>query len=132
MASVAVALSACSRGPIRTPHPITFEDDAITARVKTALLNDQEIGVMKIDVATSNGVVTLSGTVGSKNDEARAVALAQRAEGVKRVVSRISVIQSFSLRPFLHTNPRWRDAEIGQQRPHLVDERRRSTHETQG
>jgi hyperosmotically inducible protein len=73
------------------PSGPSFEDDAITARVKTALLNDQQIGAMKIDVTTSNGVVTLSGTVNSRADEARALTLAQQAEGVKRVVSLLKI-----------------------------------------
>jgi hyperosmotically inducible periplasmic protein len=86
---LASALPACGRGPVHPPHSISFEDDAITARVKTALLNDPEIGAMKIDVATHDGVVTLSGTVPTKRDEARAIDLARRVEGVRQVASQL-------------------------------------------
>ena len=57
--------------------------------MKTAILNDAQIGAMKIDVTTSNGVVTLSGTVPSKHEETRAIELARQAQGVKQVVSRL-------------------------------------------
>jgi osmotically-inducible protein OsmY len=68
------------------------DDDAtITARVKTVLLNDQQVGATKIDVSTSNGVVTMSGTVKSQADQTRAVDLARQTPGVKDVVSNLTV-----------------------------------------
>jgi osmotically-inducible protein OsmY len=69
----------------------TIDDATITARVKTALLNDPQIGVAKIDVDSANGVVTLSGTVKSEADAARAVGLARRAIGVTDVQSMLQV-----------------------------------------
>jgi hyperosmotically inducible protein len=83
----AAALPACG---ISTRTPSTdaaMEDATITARVKTALLNDQTIGATKIDVTTADGVVTLSGTVKSRADEARAIELARQTPGVKDVKS---------------------------------------------
>ena len=65
----------------------TIDDATITAHVKTALLNDPEIGGMKIDVDSANGVVTLSGFVKSQAEAARAIELARRATGVKDVKS---------------------------------------------
>jgi osmotically-inducible protein OsmY len=70
----------------------TAPDDAtITARVKTVLLNDPQIGATKIDVSTSKGVVTVSGTVKSQAEEARAVQLAHQVAGVRDVRSTLQV-----------------------------------------
>jgi len=69
----------------------TIDDATITAAVKTALLNDPEVGATKIDVDTANGVVTLSGSVKSQVDAEKAIALARRAPGVKDVKSALHV-----------------------------------------
>lgn len=69
----------------------TIDDAMITARVETALLNDPEIGVLKIDVESANGIVTVSGTVRSAEQAARAVALARQAAGVRDVKSGLQV-----------------------------------------
>src|SRR5215218_8594187 len=55
----------------------TIDDATITTRVKTSLLNDPDVGAMRIDVDTFKGVVTLSGRVKSKDEETKAVALAR-------------------------------------------------------
>jgi hyperosmotically inducible protein len=67
------------------------DDTTITARVKTALLNDQQVGATKIDVSTSNGVVTMSGSVKSQADQTRAVDIVRQTPGVKDVVSNLRV-----------------------------------------
>jgi hyperosmotically inducible periplasmic protein len=69
----------------------TIDDATITARVKTALLNDPQIGGMKIDVDTTQGVVTMSGTVKSEAEAARAIQLAKQPLGVKDVKSMLQV-----------------------------------------
>jgi hyperosmotically inducible protein len=69
----------------------TIDDATITARVKTALLNDPQVGGMKIDVDTTDGVVTMSGVVKSEAEAARAIELARRAPGVKDVKSMLRV-----------------------------------------
>src|SRR2546425_12609612 len=56
----------------------SLDDATITARVKTALLNDPQVGAKKIDVSTENGVVTISGAVKTKAEEARAIDLARQ------------------------------------------------------
>src|SRR4051812_15671075 len=65
----------------------TIDDATITTRVKTAFINDPVVGAMKIDVDTFKGVVTLSGAVKSKDEEAKAVALARSTKGVADVKS---------------------------------------------
>ncbi len=61
-------------------------------RVKTALLNDPEIGVMGIEVEALLGVVTLSGRVRSEVQERKAIAIARRTAGVGDVRSRLIVV----------------------------------------
>ena len=69
----------------------TADDATMTARVKTALLNDTQVGALKIDVGTTQGVVTMSGSVKSKAEEARAIELARQINGVKDVRSTLRV-----------------------------------------
>ena len=59
--------------------------------MKTALLNDPQVGGMKIDVDTTKGVVTMSGIVKSRAEEQRAVQLARGVPGVKDVKSTLQV-----------------------------------------
>jgi hyperosmotically inducible protein len=64
-----------------------MDDATITARVKTVLLNDPQVGATKIEVSTAAGIVTLSGSVKSKTDEARAIQIARTVTGVRDVKS---------------------------------------------
>jgi hyperosmotically inducible periplasmic protein len=68
-----------------------IDDGTITTRVKTSLLNDPDVGGMRIDVDTFKGVVTLSGRVKSKEEETKAVALARKIGGVKDVKSTLLI-----------------------------------------
>lgn len=69
----------------------TIDDATITTRVKTSLLNDPDVGGLRIDVDTFKGVVTLSGRVKTKDEEAKAVALARKIGGVTDVKSTLQV-----------------------------------------
>jgi hyperosmotically inducible protein len=69
----------------------TIDDAAITARVQTALLNDPDIGASKIGVRTTSGVVALSGTLASKTEQDRALALVHQVPGVRDVQDLIQV-----------------------------------------
>ncbi len=84
---------ACSGGPSRSSRPVsqTFDDATITARVKTVLLNDTQVGALQINVTSTNGAVTLSGTVKSAADSERAVELAKTVAGVRSVDSQLTV-----------------------------------------
>jgi hyperosmotically inducible periplasmic protein len=68
-----------------------MDDATITARVKTVLLNDPQVAATKVDVATAGGIVTLSGSVRSKTEEARAISLARQVTGVRDVKSTLLV-----------------------------------------
>jgi osmotically-inducible protein OsmY len=69
----------------------TIDDATITTRVKTSLLNDPDVGGLRIDVDTFKGIVTLSGRVKSKEEETKAVALARKIGGVTDVKSTLSI-----------------------------------------
>ena len=92
-------LSACAGGgqSVRaTPSSVpavggAMDDATISARVKTVLLNDPQVAATKIEVSTAGGVVTLSGSVKSKADEARAIQVARTVTGVRDVKSTLVV-----------------------------------------
>jgi osmotically-inducible protein OsmY len=69
----------------------TIDDTTITTRVKTAMLNDPQVGGMKIDVDTFKGVVTLSGRVKNQSEHDQAVALARKTSGVVEVKDALQV-----------------------------------------
>jgi hyperosmotically inducible periplasmic protein len=66
-------------------------DAAITAKVNAALLADDGLKVMKVDVDTQNGRVTLSGAAPDSAARDRATALARATEGVSDVDNRLQV-----------------------------------------
>jgi len=70
----------------------TIDDATTTTRVKTALLNDQSVGGLRIDVDTFKGVVTLSGRVKSQAEKERAIDLAKRVSGVTEVKDALQII----------------------------------------
>jgi hyperosmotically inducible protein len=69
----------------------TIDDATITARVKTALLNDPQVAGLKIDVDTTLGIVTMSGIVRTRGEEQRAIQLARGITGVKDVKSTLQI-----------------------------------------
>ncbi len=69
-------------------------DAAITAKVKSKLLDDPAVSGTQISVETMNGVVQLSGSAKSAEAERRALQIARSVEGVKSVRDSIEVRQS--------------------------------------
>ena len=69
-----------------------IDDTTVTTRVKTAMLNDPNVGGLRIDVDTFKGVVTLSGRVKSAAERDQAIALARRVDGVAEVKDALQVI----------------------------------------
>lgn len=68
-----------------------IDDATLTAKVKTALLAEAPLKALKIDVDTSNQVVTLTGTVNSESQETEALRVARQVEGVKSVKDMLTV-----------------------------------------
>ncbi len=86
---VAVAIVLASCGPSIGD---SFDDATIVARVKTALLNDLQVGRWGIEATSSRGFVRLSGRVATDGDAARAVQIARNVDGVLDVTSMIQII----------------------------------------
>jgi len=67
-------------------------DIGITTKVKSLLDTDRSVpNAAQIQVTTENNVVTLAGPVDSPATKARAVAVAKKVEGVKKVVDNLTV-----------------------------------------
>ena len=76
-------------------HPVAndggakpISDTAITASIKTDFLKDPDLSILKIDVDTRGGVVTLNGL--AENDDAR-----QRAERIALGVKGVREVRNF-------------------------------------
>ncbi len=67
------------------------DDLRISATIESRLATDPELSVFDISASTSEGRVTLTGTVESAEHVGRATALALETEGVREVVSTIRV-----------------------------------------
>ncbi len=70
-----------------------MDDTTVTAKVKAALLADPDVKGTAVQVETLRGQVQLSGFVESQAQARRAVDIAQRVEGVDRVIDKMSVRQ---------------------------------------
>jgi hyperosmotically inducible periplasmic protein len=66
-------------------------DAAITSAVKTKFLAESGVPGTSINVDTNNHVVTLTGTVKSKAEAEKAMAIARDTKGVKRVVNHLKI-----------------------------------------
>jgi hyperosmotically inducible periplasmic protein len=69
-------------------------DDAVTADVYAKYQRDDTLRHTDIGVTTTNGVVTLNGSVQSDDERQRALGIARRATGVKRVEDKLQVIEA--------------------------------------
>jgi hyperosmotically inducible periplasmic protein len=66
-------------------------DATVSTRVKAVLSADKQLGDMKIDVDTKNGVVTLSGAVANNEARDHALELARNVKGVNSVNDQLAV-----------------------------------------
>jgi hypothetical protein len=67
------------------------DDQAITSDVQASLFADPVLKTRDIRVSSENGVVTLSGAVGTDLEKAAAVRLAGKVKGVSQVVDQLEV-----------------------------------------
>lgn len=87
---LALALSGCTAMTGRTAGE-NVDDASVTAAVKARLVKDDASNLTRVDVDTTRGVVYLNGVVDSSSEKARAEALAERVNGVQRVVNNLQV-----------------------------------------
>jgi hyperosmotically inducible protein len=69
-----------------------LSDAELTAKIKSKMALDDSVRASKIDVSTTDGVVTLAGTVSSAAEHLQAVRLARDTKGVKDVVDQLKVL----------------------------------------
>lgn len=62
-----------------------------TAKIKAKMALDDSVKARAIDVTTNGSTVTLTGTVSSRAEHDRAVALARETKGVTRVVDSLRI-----------------------------------------
>ena len=70
---------------------VGFEDARITMRVRTALLNDPELGTEAIEIVVRGGVVELTGRVTTADLMERAESVVRGVEGVRDVTLSLDV-----------------------------------------
>ena len=68
-----------------------IDDAAITASVKSKLVADKAVNLTRIDVDTSNGIVSLNGVVNSPQQKDRAEQLTRRVDGVRGVNNNLQI-----------------------------------------
>ena len=68
-----------------------LNESSLTAKIKSKMALDDTVRASAIDVDTTGGVVTLSGTIRSEAERTRAVQLARETEGVTSVTDRLVI-----------------------------------------
>ena len=69
-----------------------IDDASITGTIKTKYIEDKDIKAFDINVDTRRGVVTLYGSVPYASTESKAVRIAESVEGVKQVISKLTIV----------------------------------------
>jgi osmotically-inducible protein OsmY len=87
LAGVAVVFQGCAATGTRESTGEYIDDAAITAKVKTALLRDDVVKGLDVQVETFRGSVQLSGFVDSVTQQQRAEDIARATPGVVEVVN---------------------------------------------
>ena len=80
-----LALAACAQTQTSESTGAYVDDTAITAKIKTAILQDPALKVMQIQVTTYQNVVQLSGFVDTPQMITRAGTVASQVNGVASV-----------------------------------------------
>jgi osmotically-inducible protein OsmY len=80
-----LTISGCASTETQSSTGEYIDDTLITAKVKTAIMNDPDLKVTEINVETFKGVVQLSGFVSSRAQIDRAVVVAREVNGVTSV-----------------------------------------------
>jgi hyperosmotically inducible periplasmic protein len=71
----------------------TLDEAALTTKIKVKMALDDAVKARAINVTTRGTTVTLSGTVESKVEHDRAMALARETDGVTQVIDDLRMLQ---------------------------------------
>lgn len=88
MAAAVLVLNGCRTAAI---DPIAIQDAQLAAQVKTALVNDRDLGATTIEVSVARGVARLTGTVATQMLIDKAVRIARGVQGVSAVQSELLI-----------------------------------------
>jgi hyperosmotically inducible protein len=80
-----VSVVGCASTPKQEGTGEYVDDTVVTAKVKSAILNEPTLKVAEINVETFKGIVQLSGFVSSQAAATRAVSVAKTVGGVMSV-----------------------------------------------
>jgi len=96
--SVGFTVSACNKSPMSPKGSDSLstglDDIAITTKVKSGFVGDPSLKNSDISVATTNGVVTLTGSAAGSTAKSTAEGIAKRVEGVKSVDDELTMSAS--------------------------------------
>ena len=68
-----------------------LSEGSLTAKIKAKMALDDTVKALDLDIDTNGTVVTISGTVSTEAERAKALQLAKETEGVTQVVDRIQL-----------------------------------------
>jgi hyperosmotically inducible protein len=86
-----VTLAGCASTRTQQSAGEYIDDAALTARVKTALVQDDDVKARQVDVESFRGVVQLNGFVDSDEARRAATQVASSVDGVREVRNNLSV-----------------------------------------
>lgn len=89
--TLGAGLFGCAGGDTKESTGQYIDDSAITAKVKSKLLTDDEVSGLAVEVETYKGVVQLTGFVDTEDEKRRAEDLAEDVPGVVNVQNDIQV-----------------------------------------
>ena len=69
-----------------------LSDAELTGKIRSKMALDDSVRARTIEVSTTDGIVTLAGTIASVGEHDQAVRLARDTKGVKRVVDHMKVV----------------------------------------
>ena len=91
-ANTATGRAIATTGTAVPPSTPRIDDARITSGIQAKYFLDDKVKGRRIDVDSSNGIVTLRGEVGSDDERAQALLLARTTEGVQRVEDNLTVV----------------------------------------
>lgn len=91
VASLSLMVTACASKPRQEGTGEYVDDSLITTKVKAAILHDDQLKVLEINVETFKGVVQLSGFVSSKQASQHAVEVTRGVSGVSSVINKMTI-----------------------------------------
>ena len=89
--TVAGGLSSCARDQREKKNGGFLDDKVTTARVRAALESDPAFTISQMQVTTSNGIVTLRGSVKNSSEKEKAGSTARKAARARKVENELEV-----------------------------------------